>query len=111
MPDMAHSLHPLVDVTEVGPTNAMPPKILSLVRRDIESVRNATGRNIHKRGFDWDDLITLNEIAILRVYQILRMVKPELAIKLWHKILKILYLNRTNFFSSMMLCIPTGCMV
>lgn len=98
MPDMAHSLHPLVDVTEVGPTNAMPQKILSLVRRDIESVRNATGRNIHKRGFDWDDLITLNEIAILRVYQILRMVKPELAIKLWHKNTKDIVFKSYQFF-------------
>lgn len=98
MPDMAHSLHPLVDVTEVGPTNAMPQKILSLVRRDIESVRNATGRNIHKRGFDWDDLITLNEIAILRTYQILRMVKPELAIKLWHKNTKDVVFKSYQFF-------------
>nr|AXL05132.1 putative pyruvyl transferase [Aeromonas hydrophila] len=98
MPDMAHSLHPLVDVTEVGPTNAMPQKILSLVRRDIESVRNATGRNIHKRGFDWDDLITLNEIAILRTYQILRMFKPELAIKLWHKNTKDVVFKSYQFF-------------
>ncbi|WP_429204081.1 polysaccharide pyruvyl transferase family protein [Aeromonas veronii] len=98
MPDMAHSLHPLVDVTEVGPTNAMPQKILSLVRRDIESVSNATGRNIHKRGFDWDDLITLNEIAILSAYQILRMVKPALALKLWHRNTKDVVFKSYQFF-------------
>lgn len=99
MPDMAHSLHPLVDVTEVGPTNAMPPKILSLVRRDIESVSNAAGRNIHKRSFDWDDLITLNEIAILRAYQFLRKLKPELAIKLWHKNTKDIVFKSNQFFN------------
>ncbi|MEH8175718.1 polysaccharide pyruvyl transferase family protein [Aeromonas veronii] len=98
LPDMAHSLHPLVDVTEVGPTNATPHKILSLVRRDIESVSNATGRNIYKRSFDWDDLITLNEIAILRAYQILRKVKPELAIKLWHKNTKDVVFKSCQFF-------------
>lgn len=98
MPDMAHSMHPLVDVTEVGATNATPQKILSLVRRDIESVSNATDRNIHKRNFDWDDLITLNEIAILWVYKILRKVKPELAIKLWHKSTKDIVFKSFHFF-------------
>ncbi|WP_421241571.1 polysaccharide pyruvyl transferase family protein [Aeromonas enteropelogenes] len=98
MPDMAHSLHPLVDVTEVGPTNSMPKKILSLARRDIESFSNAASRNIHKRGFDWDELITLNEIAILRACTILRMIKPELAIKLWHKNTKDVAFKSYQFF-------------
>ncbi|MFM5179516.1 polysaccharide pyruvyl transferase family protein [Aeromonas veronii] len=99
MPDMAHSLHPLVDVTEVGPTNAMPQKILSLVRRDIESLRNTTGRTIQKRGFDWDDLITINESAILRAYQFLRIIKPELAINLWFKNAKNIVFKSYQFFN------------
>lgn len=99
MPDMAHSLHPLVDVSEVGPTNATPQKILSLVRRDIESARKATGRNIQKRGFDWDDLITVNEIALWRLYQVLRIFRPKQGIKLWHKNTKDIVFKSCQFFN------------
>ncbi|MGL4337103.1 MAG: polysaccharide pyruvyl transferase family protein, partial [Turicibacter sp.] len=99
MPDMAHSLHPLADVSEVGPTNATPQKKLSLVRRDIESVSKTTGRNIQKNGFDWDDLITVSDIAIFQVYRILRIVKPNAAIKLWHKNTNDIFFKSCQFFN------------
>lgn len=99
MPDMAHSLHPLVDESEVGPTNGMPQKILSLTRRDIESSTKAAGCAIKKRDFDWDDLITLNEILILSAYKLLRKVKPDMAIKLWHKNIEDIAFKSYQFFN------------
>lgn len=98
MPDMAHSLHPLVDICEVGPTSATPLKILSLVRRDIESPRSVDPRSIQKHGFDWDDLISISEILTLRVYQLLRICSPNLAIKLWHKNSKDVIFKSCDYF-------------
>ncbi|MCX2534399.1 polysaccharide pyruvyl transferase family protein [Plesiomonas shigelloides] len=99
MPDMAHSLHPLVDISEVGPSNTAPRKILSLIRRDIESVSNNTSRSINKHGFDWSDIITLNEVVILRLYQLLRIVKPELALNLWYKNTRDIVFKSSQFFN------------
>lgn len=56
MPDMAHSLHPLVDRQEAGISNLSPPRILNLVRVDKEFVNQSS--SIDKLSFDWENIIT-----------------------------------------------------
>ncbi|MFT6987651.1 MAG: pyruvyl transferase EpsO [Psychromonas sp.] len=55
MPDMAHSLHPLIDITEVESLNIDTPKIINLRRVDIEKV--STELQITKRSFDWENIL------------------------------------------------------
>lgn len=66
MPDMAHSLHPLVDQREAGISNISPPKILNLLRLDKEKT-GQIGR-INKKGFDWINLITASDQRIQKLY-------------------------------------------
>ncbi|MGO4891709.1 polysaccharide pyruvyl transferase family protein [Flavobacterium sp. W21_SRS_FM6] len=56
MPDMAHSLHPLIDASEVEPLEVSTPKILNLRRVDIEKVSAAL--DIQKKSFDWENMLT-----------------------------------------------------
>tara|TARA_R110001583_G_scaffold94327_1_gene237763 strand:+ start:2923 stop:3885 length:963 start_codon:yes stop_codon:yes gene_type:complete len=55
MPDMAHSLHPLVDVSEVESLEINTPKIINLRRVDVEKV--SARLQIHKRPFDWENIL------------------------------------------------------
>ena len=65
MPDMAHSLHPLVDHFEVEDINIDKFKILNLRRLDGENVSLET--DISKRTFDWENLITNEDKIHLRL--------------------------------------------
>ncbi|MGD8172073.1 polysaccharide pyruvyl transferase family protein [Vibrio sp. TRT 21S02] len=56
MPDMAHSLHPIVDLREVESTEIVDYKILNLRRVDVEKVDVKT--DISKPSFDWINIIT-----------------------------------------------------
>ncbi|WP_367990325.1 polysaccharide pyruvyl transferase family protein [Vibrio sp. NTOU-M3] len=56
MPDMAHSLHPLVDVTEVESLTPSSLKILNLRRVDVEKVD--VKLNLNKPSFDWVNILT-----------------------------------------------------
>ena len=65
MPDMAHSLHPLVDHLEVEDINIDKFKILNLRRLDGENVSLET--DVSKRTFDWENLITNEDKIHLRL--------------------------------------------
>jgi pyruvyl transferase EpsO len=55
MPDMAHSLHPLIDITEVESLNVNSPKIINLRRVDVEKVTKKI--NVQKQSFDWENIL------------------------------------------------------
>lgn len=63
--DMAHSLHPLVDVSEI--TNFDNNfKIINMVRVDIEKNKNIN--RINKRSFDWCKIINLQDVLYYNIY-------------------------------------------
>lgn len=100
MPDMAHSLHPLVDMREVGPSNIFPPKILNLIRIDKEHANIA--ESVNKEGFDWINIITTSDNLTLDLYN--KMIKlPFLrkkATKLWNNLCDEVIFRSVNYFSS-----------
>jgi pyruvyl transferase EpsO len=100
MPDMAHSLHPLVDMREVGRSNIMPPRILNLVRVDKES-KGKVG-SVNKLGFDWVNIITKPDYWTIKLYY--KMIKfPFLrtkATKVWGNLCDDIIFRSINFFSS-----------
>jgi len=100
MPDMAHSLHPLVDLSEVGPSNVRPPRILNLIRVDKES--NSEKATIHKVGFDWINMITAQDRFVQRLYYTMLKV-PFLRTKaqdMWYALSDELVFRSVNYFSS-----------
>ncbi|MCR9337781.1 polysaccharide pyruvyl transferase family protein, partial [Vibrio alginolyticus] len=98
MPDMAHSLHPLIDKTEISNRTE---KLLNLVRKDIEA--NSAAR-INKRGFDWDDIISVNDILIGKSCNIIRKLSfisskaNDLYIKLWERASNDIIFRSVNYF-------------
>ncbi|WP_272659295.1 MULTISPECIES: polysaccharide pyruvyl transferase family protein [unclassified Providencia] len=69
MPDMAHSLHPLIDIREI--TDIKEQKnILNLRRRDKETRQLSS--KVFKKEFDWSDMISLSDLAILKAFLILQ---------------------------------------
>lgn len=99
MPDMAHSLHPLIDKTEISNRTE---KLLNLVRKDIEA--NSAAR-INKRGFDWDDIISVNDILIGKSCNIIRKLSfisskaNDLYIKLWERASNDIIFRSVNYFN------------
>ncbi|MDC5973694.1 polysaccharide pyruvyl transferase [Proteus vulgaris] len=69
MPDMAHSLHPLIEESELTNINKTQKKILNLMRRDNEAVINR--REINKLSFDWSDLCKPSDIFTLRLVRLM----------------------------------------
>ena len=65
MPDMAHSLHPLIEESELVDINKLQKKILNLVRKDKEFVIKE--RKVHKLSFDWSDLCSPVDILLMKV--------------------------------------------
>lgn len=55
LPDMAHSLYPLLDESEVGMRH-LKPRVLNLIRNDIE--RDNSFERLGKQGFDWNQLLS-----------------------------------------------------
>jgi pyruvyl transferase EpsO len=71
MPDMAHSLHPLKDSSEVGHSNKVPVRILNLQRVDCEKSDDNDNTTIKKKSFDWRDLITVSDKVIYTVCKVM----------------------------------------
>lgn len=98
MPDMAHSLHPLIDHSEVENIKIDKFKILNLRRIDIENVSLET--DISKKTFDWDHLITNEDKIHLRLSSKLNLI-PFLRKKIlnkWHRRADVLIFRSINFF-------------
>ncbi|MGF1684984.1 polysaccharide pyruvyl transferase family protein [Photobacterium minamisatsumaniensis] len=72
MPDMAHSLHPLVDKLEIFDLDDKAKRVLYLKRDDLESSGSSSADNIRKRSFDWNQMISLNDYVILKVVKTLQ---------------------------------------
>jgi pyruvyl transferase EpsO len=95
MPDMAHSLHPLVDQSELT-TNGV--RILNLVRNDNESPQEQKF-NINKKNFDWEHIITQNDLAIryaCRVGNLTPLVNKSM--RLWLKHMDDVVFRSVNHF-------------
>lgn len=99
MPDMAHSLHPLVDMREVGPSNILPPRILNMNRTDKEAPTNKC--NVNKLGFDWMNLITTTDQWTRTLY--LKMIKipflRDKATSSWARLCDDIVFRSINYFS------------
>lgn len=67
MPDMAHSLHPLVDIQEVVDSNRPITRVLNLGRKDVESTGQKNALN--KKPFDWIDMLTLSDHIFLKCFK------------------------------------------
>lgn len=81
MPDMAHSLHPLVTIDEL---RNIRNKSLNLIRVDIEKVEQK--RAINKKSFDWWDLVDGNDNLLkgaIKRAQKINYLGPKL-VKLWN---------------------------
>lgn len=83
MPDMAHSLHPLIEKSEVVCLDSKNKRILNLVRNDCEGV--VFNREIKKRSFDWSDLCSTSDVVIQRIINASRRTPffSELMLKNW----------------------------
>jgi len=100
MPDMAHSLHPLIDKSEVENVDVSPPKILNLRRIDVEKVSDKI--DIDKQSFDWVDILKPSEHTYLKYakkIQHLNFLTGKL-VNSWSKISKHLVFRSVNFFNS-----------
>lgn len=100
MPDMAHSLHPMIDKTEITNRNE---KLLNLVRKDVEA--NSVQR-INKRGFDWDDIISVNDIVVGKSCNMIRKLSfmsyklNGLYINIWERISNDIIFRSINYFNT-----------
>ncbi|EOI7707215.1 polysaccharide pyruvyl transferase family protein [Providencia vermicola] len=97
MPDMAHSLHPLVDISEVNKCDNIS-RILNLRRNDIESVDSNFHRDINKRPFDWDNIISPSNRLIGQAIIYLNKFAPHKSILYWKKMSETLLFESTNYF-------------
>jgi pyruvyl transferase EpsO len=99
MPDMAHSLHPLIDIKEIC-NYGDSRKILNLRRRDNENTEiNAL---ISKKTFDWDDIISPRELLTLKLFSLLQRT-PIVKYKLntyWKKNSSYLFFKSVQFFNN-----------
>ena len=98
MPDMAHSLHPLVDIQEVVDNNRPIRRILNLGRKDVESTGQSNALN--KKTFDWVDMLSLSDHIILKCFKKLQKV-PVLKYKTasnWKIQSDSLLFRSSNFF-------------
>ncbi|ABZ78745.1 polysaccharide pyruvyl transferase [Shewanella halifaxensis HAW-EB4] len=98
MPDMAHSLHPLVDAREVINKDTQVKRVLNLKRKDIES--SGTSNEFIKKEFDWVNMLTLSDHMLLKYFkkmQKLPILKYKLA-KDWKIQSDALLFTSSNYF-------------
>ncbi|MEC4725996.1 polysaccharide pyruvyl transferase family protein [Shewanella sp. D64] len=98
MPDMAHSLHPLVDIQEVVDNNRPIRRVLNLGRKDVESTGQSNALN--KKTFDWVNMLSLSDHIILKCFKKLQKV-PVLKYKTasnWKIQSDSLLFRSSNFF-------------
>ncbi|MGR5452159.1 polysaccharide pyruvyl transferase family protein [Vibrio sp. PNB22_3_1] len=83
MPDMAHSLHPLVEPYEAG-YDANCTKIL-VQKRDDGEVGNMIVNGLSKRPFDWNDLVTIEDKVVRKLFNMVSKlgVNQNKLISLW----------------------------
>ena len=67
MPDMAHSLHPLVDIQEVMNDSRPINRVLNLGRKDVESTGQVNA--LDKKAFDWIDMLNLSDHLFLKFFK------------------------------------------
>ncbi|WP_442242768.1 polysaccharide pyruvyl transferase family protein, partial [Staphylococcus carnosus] len=75
MPDMAHSLHPLIDKREVVTNLNETIRILNQRRNDNEAKKR--NEKIIKMSFDWDDMITYEDRMVKKIHNIKGKLKFE----------------------------------
>ena len=100
MPDMAHSLHPMVDKIEVGKSNLVPPRVLNLMRVDKEKKVNI--ETVNKVGFDWVNIVTTSDYWMLKLCSYMNKV-PYLrnkTINLWANYSDEIVFRSVDYFSS-----------
>lgn len=98
LPDMAHSLHPMIEKEELCDELPQQRRILNLIRKDIESQNNDL--RLQKKGFDWDDLISISDINIKKKYSSLEKwkFKQKKANDLWYRLSKEIVFRSENYF-------------
>ncbi|WP_370978062.1 polysaccharide pyruvyl transferase family protein [Agaribacterium sp. ZY112] len=103
MPDMAHSLHPLIEACEVEDKEPSCSKILNMRRIDVEA---KAGREIgiRKKGFDWDSIVSSWDQIL---YQLTHMaerfpwfIPNEKLVKLWLRQSNSLVFRSIFYFNS-----------
>ncbi|MEZ9465461.1 hypothetical protein BCS96_10410 [Vibrio breoganii] len=96
MPDMAHHMHPMVEKSEVGKEYG---RILNLVRRDKETPNEQDTHN-HKAGFDWDNIITVNDIILNQFLKVILKFRKDSKIvdKIWYKQIDDVIFKSSNYF-------------
>ncbi|MCF1458719.1 MAG: polysaccharide pyruvyl transferase, partial [Shewanella sp.] len=98
MPDMAHSLHPLVDCQEVILERRQFGRILNLVRIDIEQAEGC--ESINKQSFDWVDMLDFSDhiwLKLMKKLQKLPFLKHKIANN-WLVQSRHLYFKACNYF-------------
>lgn len=102
MPDMAHSLHPLVDASEVLDASVIVNqlKILNLRRVDVESKEQSL--SIDKQSFDWIDLTTTQDLAVTKLVHAIHNVPllKQKANSIWYQHSKSLCFRAIQHFSA-----------
>ena len=98
LPDMAHSLHPMIEKDEISEAKPSQRRVLNLIRKDIESSKN--GLRLNKKGFDWDDIIQISDIKTKKKYSSLAKwkFKQNKANELWYKLSKEIAFRSENYF-------------
>ncbi|HCD1256107.1 TPA: polysaccharide pyruvyl transferase family protein [Citrobacter amalonaticus] len=97
MPDMAHSLHPLIDIQETD-LNSSISRILNMKRVDDEKNNKAIERDINKIGFDWNNIISPSMYIIGRSVIKLNKLGFKKSITYWNKISEDMFFKSVNYF-------------
>lgn len=101
MPDMAHSLHPLIDKLETyKEIETGRIRLLNMQRKDKESSSDFQGLSICKRSFDWDDIIDPSNYYLGRIIEKVNFLFPDRTVSIWNRISSNCLFNATNYFLS-----------
>lgn len=105
MPDMAHSLHPLVEPCEVEELDAKPIKILNMRRVDVEAKTGAEMKTgVVKKPFDWDNILSSWDQILYQIAhaaeKCTRFSSNDKLIKLWLRQSNSLVFKSINYFNS-----------
>tara|TARA_R110001583_G_scaffold131478_1_gene283239 strand:- start:11267 stop:12199 length:933 start_codon:yes stop_codon:yes gene_type:complete len=95
IPDMAHSLHPLIDKSELI-TAVNPTKLLNLKRVDVEKVN--INSNINKRSFDWNQIITRYDKYSHKLLSKVSRICHTFTMDEWEAQTDIIVFNSINYF-------------
>lgn len=105
MPDMAHSLHPLIEPCEVENLDftGSPSKILNMRRIDVEA-NSDSNFGLIKRSFDWDSIISSWDQILYHIVRVLERVTSftgnDSLMKLWKRQSNFLAFRSIGYFNS-----------